>query len=206
VKTGAVPQIKNNEHVFTCGMTGSGKSVLNKVYLAGYPNVICLDTKGDVEWDEAGDIPIFDELADLIKFGEGKAIYRPRFEELNTEYYEKFFEWVYYRMNTIVWIDEIMSISDNAHYIPKYAKAILTRGRSRNTAIWGATQRPKTIPLVYMSEASHFFIFRLNLEADRKRVMEIIPHEEINQMIPPFKFWYYNHRLETPIKAQLKLN
>lgn len=194
--------IKTSEMVFTCGMTGSGKTFAMKQYLKGYANAIVLDLKGTFEFEDL-DVPIFDKLKDLESFGKGKAIYRPCFQELNKEYYEKFFEWVYFRQNTICYIDEIMALSDNPTYIPIYAKAILTRGRERNTAIWGATQRPKTIPLVYMSEATHLFIFRLNLEADKKRVMEIIPYDEIMQNIEKRQFWYYNIEMDKPVLSKL---
>jgi len=184
-------------------MTGSGKTFCNKVYLAGYPNVIVLDTKGTFNWEQVEDCPVVEKIKDLENYQGGKIIYRPCFEELDKEYYEAFFKWCYDIKNVIVYVDEIMSISDNASYIPKFAKAILTRGRERNTALWGATQRPKTIPLVYMSEATHFFIFKLNLEADRKRVMEIIPHNEIMQDISKREFWYFNTEMNKPRLAKL---
>lgn len=205
--------IKTDEHVFICGQTGSGKSFLKQAYLSGYKNVISLDLKGKLTYKPfLDDVPVIHNLAELMEVGEGKYIYRPRFEEIETtEYIEKFFEWIYERQNTICDIDEIMAVgelgSKDGSYIPRYAKAILTRGRERNTTIWGATQRPKTIPLVYMSEATHFFIFSLKLEADRKRVQEIIPYDEVLQEIPKHthQFWYYNDRMDKPVKASLKI-
>lgn len=199
------PEIKSNEHCFFTGKTQSGKTFCATVYLAGFKNVIVLDTKGLFSFDSiVKDVPLFTQLEDLMKFGEGKAIYRPRFEELNEEYYERFFKWIYERMNTICYVDELMQICKNASDIPEYAKGILTRGMERNTAMWSATQRPKTIPLPFMSEATHFFIFRLQLDVDKKRVQEIIPSEEIMQSIPLHKFWYYNHNLDKPVFAELK--
>lgn len=205
--------IKNDEHVFICGQTGSGKSFLKQAYLSGYKNVISLDLKGKLTYDPfVADVPVIDNLDDLMKVGEGKYIYRPRFEEIeNTDYIEKFFEWIYHRQNTICDIDEIMAVgelgSKDGNYIPRYAKAILTRGRERQTTIWGATQRPKTIPLVYMSEASHYFIFSLKIADDRKRVQEFIPYPEILQEIPrhTHQFWYYNDKMDNPIKARMKI-
>lgn len=206
-------QIKVDEHVFIAGQTGSGKSFLKQAYLSGYKNVISLDLKGKLSYEPfLNDVPVIDTLEELMKVGEGKFIYRPVFEEIETtEYVEKFFEWVYNRENTIVDIDEIVALtemgSQNGTYIPRYAKAILTRGRERNTTIWGATQRPKNIPLVYMSEATHFFTFSLKLEADRKRVQEFVPYNEILEEITKqsHKFWYYNDSMDKPIKASMKI-
>ncbi len=196
-------QILTTEHVFICGRTGSGKTFLAKNYLAGYDNVIALDTKGTLIWEQAGEVPIFEHLDDLMNFKEGKAIYRPSFDELDNDHYERFFKWIYYRMNTIVWIDELMSIS-NTSYIPQYLKAILTRGRERNTSAWCLTQRPKTVPLVTMSEATHFFVFSLNLETDRQRVNEFIGTKDIIDIIPKkYEFWYYNVEAEKPVLAKL---
>lgn len=203
--------IKNDEHVFIAGQTGSGKSFLKQAYLSGYKNVISLDLKGKLTYKPFLDnVPVIDNLDDLMQVGEGKYIYRPRFEEIeDTTYMEKFFEWIYFRQNTIVDIDEIIALTEigGSQYIPRYAKAILTRGRERQTTIWGATQRPKTIPLVYMSEATHFFIFSLKLQDDRKRVQEIIPYNEVLQEIPKqtHQFWYYNDRMDRPQKASMKI-
>lgn len=202
-------KIKNDEHVFICGQTGSGKSFLKQAYLSGYENVISLDLKGKLTYEPfLYDVPVFDNLEELMGVGEGKYIYRPKFEEIeNTDYIEKFFEWIYMRQNTICDIDEIIALSEigGQGYIPRYAKAILTRGRERKTTIWSATQRPKTIPLVYMSESSHYFIFSLKLLDDRKRIQEFIPHDEILNEIPKktHKFYYYNDDLDRPELARL---
>lgn len=204
MKINNAPVIKPNEHVFLSGRTQSGKTYCARAYLAGFKNVIVLDIKGLFDFKGfVDDVPIYDRLDDLLSFGEGKAIYRPRFEELTPDYYNRFFQWIYNRKNTIVYVDELMGVCENASDVPPYAKAILTRGMERNTAMWASTQRPKTIPLVFMSEATHFFIFRLQLDVDKKRVQEIIPADEIMQDIPLHKFWYYNHNLDKPIYAEL---
>lgn len=204
--------IKTDEHCFVCGQTGSGKTMLKQAYLSGYDNVISLDLKGTLSYEPfLYDVPVIDNLADLMKVGGGKFIYRPKFEEMETtEYVEKFFQWIYDRQNTICDIDEIMALSTigGQNYIPKYCKAILTRGRERNTAIWGATQRPKTIPLVFMSEVTHYFIFSLKLLIDRQRVQEFIPYPEILNTLQKssHSFYYFNDEMERPTKASMKIN
>ena len=199
------PQIKLGDHVFTCGQTGSGKTYLTQAYTAAFENVVVYDTKGMFNWGGfVKDVPVFESLKELMEFKQGKCIYRPNINELNKEYYERFFEWIYWRKNCWVNCDELMSFTDTT-YIPFYLKAIYTRGRERNTSVWGCTQRPKTIPLVCMSEATHYFIFSLKLLADRKRVQEFIPHDEILEEIQrdSHQFYYYNDKLDKPIKAKL---
>lgn len=198
-------EIRSGQHVFVAGRTGCGKSQLVEAYLSSRPNVICLDTKGDVNWNTIPDVVIYDRLDRMIeKHSIGKAIYRPRWQELNFDYTDKFFEYIYLRRNTDVWIDEVMSIE-----LTPYYKACLTRGRSLNISCWNVTQRPKTIPLICISESTHFFVFDLQLEADRKRIMEVVPFEEINT-IPSkingeYSFWYYNFKMNSPIVSKLDL-
>jgi len=202
--------IKIGEHVFITGQTGSGKSVLAELYLSGQDNVICLDTKGETNFSMIPDAEIFTHLEDLMTFEEGKAIYRPVWEELNTDFYDRFFEWIYRRGNCNVWVDEVMSLYDNSLSILPFHKAILTRGRTKKISCWNVTQRPKTIPLTIISEAKHFFIFDMNLEGDRKRIQEVVSHKEIN--IKPstlggdFSFWYYNFKMVKPVLAKFKFN
>lgn len=200
------PIIEDGRHVLVAGRTGSGKSVLAEIYCSGINNVICLDTKGETEWKTIPDVEVFDRLENLVNFKEGKAIYRPRWEELNTEHYDKFFEWIYLRKNTAVWVDEVMSIYENANTILPFHKAIMTRGRTKQISCWNVTQRPRTIPLALISEASHLFIFDLNMEQDRKRINEVVGQPEIMQ-IPSklggeFSFWYYNFKLDKPILSK----
>jgi hypothetical protein len=186
-------------------MTGSGKTVLAKYYLAGDPNVIIFDTKGEFSYsDIVPDVPVFEHLKDLENFQEGKAIYRPCLEELNEDYYEEFFKWIYMRKYTRVLVDELMSFATQT-YVPFYLKGILTRGRERHTAAWCCTQRPATIPLVCITEATHFFIFQLNYINDRKRLVDSTGRTEFLEILPPFVFWYYNVKSGTPIKSRLKL-
>lgn len=203
-------KILTSQHVLVAGMNGSGKTFLAETYLAGYENVIALDTKGMLEWNQAGEIEIYEHLDDLIKFhtGKGKAIYRPTWQEMNNDYYNGYFEWIYKRRNTTAYIDELMSIYENASQPLPFHKAILTRGRQLNTNVWQLTQRPKTIPLVCLSECYHFFTFDLNLETDRKRIYEVIEQKDI--LTKPTKvggkhsFWYYNIEMDKPTLAKLK--
>jgi hypothetical protein len=200
--------IKSDEHVFIAGGTGSGKTYLAEQYMNGFSNVIVLDTKGFFSWESSEeDIPVFTSLEDIMKFGEGKAIYRPNFEELTQEFYNSFLEWIYKRGNTVVVIDELMEVAPSPSTYPPYLKGILTRGRQKNVSCWCLTQRPKDIPIIAMSEATHFFIFRLNFPDDRERIAKIVGFDEV--LDPPgnfaqYRFWYFNaKKTERPVKAVL---
>ncbi|PAE46611.1 hypothetical protein CHH95_21655, partial [Bacillus licheniformis] len=114
------PTIDDDEHVFICGQTGTGKSVAAEVYLAGKDHVVKLDTKGEVYerrkkglnlWrglTEGKDFTVVHHLEDVMEVETPKIIYCPVADELEPEYYEALMEWVYKRENTILWIDELM--------------------------------------------------------------------------------------------------
>lgn len=219
-----MPEIKPSEHIFIGGRTGSGKTFLAKKYLAGFEYVVALDTKGTLSWreipgtkwhkdpetdidylvDGGENLSMVTELSELTKAKTPKIIYRPNWAELNPDYYNAFFEWVYRRGNNIVWIDEAFSVSPNPHKIPEFYKAILTRGRELRVAAWSLSQRPHKIAQEIMSEATHYFIFDMNLPADRDKVADITGQQAIRQKPGQFNFWYYNVVNDDIVKARLK--
>lgn len=203
-------EIPTDQHVFVAGRTGSGKSFLTQTYLAGYDYVVALDIKGNLSWPavpgtiwnektgellEAGkNLTLVTRLADIPKAKTNKIVYRPDWDEINFDTINQFFEWIYNRQNCIVWVDEVMgeAVCANPYRIPPYYKAILTRGRSRNTAAWSVSQRPSGIHPIVMSEASHYFMFALNLSTDRSKVANITGYNEFETNPPKFGFWYLN--------------
>lgn len=200
--------IQPDEHVFIAGQTGTGKTVLCRKYLAMYDNVVCLDTKGTMEWPEVPrkELAIITNFEELSKTNKQKIIYKPDFSEMNLEGYNDFFQWCFLRGNTIVWIDELMGVCDSPFKMPLYYKAILTRGREFNVAAWSATQRPTGIPVLAMSESSHIFSFLLRMPQDRAKIAEATGCLEF--INPPGKkdeylFWYYNAQMDRAIKARL---
>lgn len=201
--------IKPSEHVFIAGRTGSGKTFLARKYLNRYKNVVALDTKGTLVWPEVPEeeLTLVTRLADLGGVKTPKIIYRPDWQEIELEFYNEFFRWCYMRGNTIVWIDEAMSVCPNPMRIPDYYKAILTRGRELQVAAWSLTQRPSGIPQVIMSEATHFFVFDLNMPQDRAKLAEVTGAEELlekpSTKYGDYSFWYYNVNRDRAVPARL---
>lgn len=199
------PEIKPNEHVVVPGQNGSGKTFLARKYLAGFPYVVALDTKGDLEWPEIPKekLTLVDSIADLPAVQTPYIIYRPRWQELEPEYYDAFFAWIYRRRNCIVWVDEAMSVSPNPGMIPPHYKACLTRGRSLGIGVWSLTQRPSGIAQVILSEAKHYFVFNLTLPQDRKKMVEITGQTEMFTLPGERNFWYYRSGEKAPVLAHL---
>lgn len=212
-------EILRSESVFVCGGTGSGKSALAEVYLAGenYPFVVKIDTKGEYFERKAAGLPawkglvenedyeVIFKLKDLDYAEKGKIIYVPDYDEQEFEFYDAFFKWVYERQNTTVWIDELMSIVENAHRIPRFLKAIYTRGRSRLTTCWSCSQRANEIPNIILANTQVFFVFSMNLEADRKKLVMMTDQKEFMQKPQKFFFWFYKMGNNKPLMATLKM-
>jgi hypothetical protein len=160
-------------------------------------------------WPEVDedDLTIITRLTDLSAAKTSKIIYRPDWSEMEFDFYNEFFRWCYMRGNTLVWVDEAMSICPSPHRIPDFYKAILTRGRELKVAVWSLTQRPAGIPQVIMSEATHFFIFDLNMPQDRQKLTEVTGAQELLEKpstgYGAYSFWYYNVEREAATPARL---
>ncbi|MCI0564627.1 MAG: hypothetical protein MN733_39670, partial [Nitrososphaera sp.] len=97
--------------------------------------------------------------------------------------------------NVIVYVDELSSVIPPRSKPPRAFFDIIQRGRSRNVTLWSSTQRPTLIPLESISEATHFFIFRLNLDRDRKTITDnasIEPLSPARYKQNRFGFYYIN--------------
>jgi len=187
--------IPANKHVFIGGRTGTGKTELLYAYTSGYPYVAVLDSKEEFDFGGyvlSDDMAIITTLDDLDYVEEPKIIYRPNVKEMNQDAYSEFFYWCYYRLNTVVVVDEFMAVSPNPSVIPEGLKACYTRGRSKYVPVWGATQRPSGIHQLCMSEADHFFIYDFNMPQDREKIYRITGVEEFLEKPGRFKFWYFN--------------
>ena len=180
------------------GMTGSGKTTLAQLLLEPYRFVAVIDPKGLLDW------PGYERTTTLkqtLKSKAEKIIYAPEAIELrNLEYIDAFFAWVYHRRNTFLYVDEVYAVSYR-NEIPPHYHSILTRGRERGNGLLSATQRPMLIPTVIMSEAENWYIFRLNMEGDRKKIEQAIglPQEEI-QALPKrvFRFVKADEDMQSP--------
>lgn len=191
-----------DEHCCLVGQTGTGKTTLAEKLLEQRKYVVILDPKGTLKWDG---YKRFTRLKSLIKNETfDKLIYAPIPEELlDPSMVNAFFRWIYERRNCAVYIDEMYAICENDS--PRYLRAILTRGREFNISCYMATQRPVSIPLSALSEAKSFFIYHLNLHADRKRLEELAPVEaEKIRQLKQFEFYFATAMsVKGPLRLQL---
>lgn len=209
-----VEEIPRDKHVFVCGRTGTGKSYLAERYLTGYDYVVKLDTKNETDerkskglsaWyglEEDKDFTIIRDIDMLDDCETSKIIYVPDYDDQNEETFNKFFRWCFERENTIIWVDELMSIGTVQRY-PKELGRIYQQGRSKNVAIWACSQRPSGVPLIATANTSYFFIFDLGLLRDRKRMVEDTGCEELYELPTGYNFWYYKMGNSECVKAVL---
>lgn len=206
--------IPTDEHVLICGATGTGKSYLAERYLANYQYVVKLDTKDETDerlrkgqsaWvglTENDDFTIVRNIDLLDDCETDKIIYVPPYDEQNEETFNKFFAWIFARENTIVWIDELMSVA-TSYKCPKELGRIYQQGRSKGVGVWACSQRPSGIPLICTANSKHFFAFNLYLRQDRKRLVESTGMEEFENLPNGYNFYYYKMGNDRAIKAVL---
>lgn len=192
-----VSYIKDDEHVFIAGMTGSGKTFMAQYYVAtSDQTVFILDTKGMFNWQHVPEKErvTVSSLKELEKVPDeiNRIIYRPRRQELTFDYYNAFFEYCYNLENCLVVIDEVMQVCPSPQKIPEFYKGILTRGREKSVTAWSLTQRPALIPILIYSESTHWFVFRLNAEYDRKKLTDFSSYPQFLTPVPKYYFWYLN--------------
>ena len=60
--------------------------------------------------------------------------------------------------------------------------------------MWTSTQRPAKIPLNFITEAEHDFIFSLRNARDRERMAEYTDDETLVKRPKGHAFWYFSDR------------
>ena len=212
----AANNIPSDRHVLICGMTGTGKSFLAENYLRTYEYVVKLDTKNETEerrreglspWSgvrEGRDFSVVDSFEQLDDVETKKIIYCPPFDEQNEETFNQFFRWCFERENTIVWVDELMSVGTVMRY-PRELGRIMQQGRSKNVSVWACTQRPSGIPAIVPANCHYFFVFNMTLPQDRKKLMETTGMPQMMDKPGGYNFWFYEVGDDEPIKAVLQV-
>lgn len=166
------PKLKKGQHCLIVGQTGSGKTVLAHDLILRARFVVVLDIKRRIEWPE---FEYFEDLDTLIAVGDNdpvkhpRLVYKPDFENQHWENYDKLYQWVFRRGNTLCYTDEA-SLVCRGDNIPKHLRALLMQGRELGISCYNATQRPMGIAQVMISEASAVWAFQLQMKQDREKL------------------------------------
>lgn len=180
--------ISYHDRVFIAGKTGSGKTYLAKYISRRIPRLIVLDSKGTLaDWN----LEPWDWQAKLkLRRGEpvrARVVYDVQKE---SETWIEAMEAAYEAGNCTVYIDEVYSIVEPGSKPPSIMWGLWTRGRELKVGAWASTQRPVSVPLFTISEAEHYFCFRLTLDEDRKRMAGYMGPQVIQPVTDIHGFWY----------------
>lgn len=201
--------IEPNERVTIVGQTGSGKTYLAERLLKPIKRLIVFDVKGNMkerfnlEYDNSTPRELNQAWRALEENKPARVqIVQPIMsnDELAEYYDQTYFKRIFEIGNVVIYFDETYAIVQSANTIEPYLNAIFTQGREvKKIGVFASMQRPARIPVVFTSEAQHYFMFRLQKLADRKRMAETMGDEVLERIPDRYGFWYYNNDLEYPI-------
>lgn len=182
-------QVKTSERILIVGKTGSGKTYLSKYLTRQVKRLVVLDAKATLtDWNLepwGGDT-----RAKLMGSEPVRARVLPPMNGDITEYWEAVLSDCYKAGNLVVYIDELYSICPPNQKPLNVLWSMYTRGRELGIGVWSSSQRPAWIPLFALSEAEHFFNFRLQLEEDRKRMAAFMGVEVLRTIVDEHGFFY----------------
>ena len=197
-------QITSSQRVFTAGRTGSGKTYFERYVLAGIQRLVALDPKGTLgrmapEWN----------LEDWSDRGRRKLLagepvrlrVPPPPVDVGDDprYWDTYIRDVYRAGNCILYLDEIYGVVPPGSKPPPSLTACYTRGRELGIGVHGCTQRPAWVPLFAMSEADWFFVFRLTLDEDRRRLASFMGASVMEPIKDRHGFLSYHVEWDEPI-------
>lgn len=191
----------NGDRGIVIGATGSGKSTASMWLLRRIPRVptVIYNTKDEKMFAELPNVAradYFDDVLKLVDDGQTDYVdFHPPSKELNRPEILDGYLWrhLHELQDIPAYIDELYSFHRRGDPFDGLT-ALLTRGRGAGITTIMATQRPAYISMFSLTEAQHFYIFRLSHKHDHKRVSNVVDGYDTVKKPGEFGFHYYNIR------------
>lgn len=183
-------KIKDSDRVLFVGTTGFGKTELARFFLRGMNRVVVIDPKHMIQWEG------YRRGRGLPTFGDDfHVIYRPRLED---DFELAMLIHKLGKMKRLtIYCDELMSLVEMFPEATRQLEDVVRTGRERHVAVWSAMQRPRWVPIFFLSEAEVKFQFYLNDFADRERMSHFSTPEVLDDL-DYYQFWYYRVNQKVP--------
>lgn len=198
VAPNTLPILEPGTRTIVAGRTGSGKTslarflmqtrnrqhwvIFNPKHTAGYkslPGAKVLNGWNAKKFDKS----LSENRFTIINFDKN---------ELSAEYQDAVLSYIHESYDDIgIAIDELYYLHNNME-AGEGLVGVLTRGRERKQTFLGLVQRPKRISLFSFSEADFIVSMALNLEGDRKRMVEATGDEQFIHSLPKYVWRWYN--------------
>lgn len=192
-------KFRSDERIFTCGKTGSGKTYAMHKICRKLKRLVVLDPKARIDAKEWNLDPWDRESKMLLQNNEPvRALVRAPIGPGAEETWEQAYKAVLNAGNCTIYVDEVYGVVQHGNAGP-WLTAIWTRGRELGIGAYAASQRPVWVPIVMMSEAEHFMVFRLTVGDDRRRVSEFLGPKVMEVIRDVHGFWYARDVWDAPI-------
>ena len=192
--------VKSTDRALFTGQTGSGKTYAAGKLIRSLDRVVVVDPKASESIDKWGLVPWDREAKRILRSNEAlRARVLIPIGKDPDEVFEEVFAAVLAAGNCTVYVDELYGVVPPGAKPGPYLTAIWTRGRELGVGAWAATQRPTWVPLFALSEAQHFFVFRLLLDEDRARMSAFMGPEVREPIEDDHGFFYSSPSWRAPI-------
>lgn len=173
-----LPQIRPNDRIFICGMTGTGKSILAHLLYRQVPVHLPVDDDDPQPRFTRIIIDVTDSIIDdsltfydplEIPFDQADSLRFVPDVDLMEDQCNSLYQTAMAVGSCWIWMDEVNEVSSAHKTIPGLRKALL-QGRKFLVGQALVTPRPVDISKSVLTQSEHQFIFQLIDEGDRRRI------------------------------------
>ena len=190
---------KSNQVISVFGKKRSGKSMFAKVVIwPELENCILYDLKFEHnDLAEEPNVFIAHNLEGVKELIETRNVKKVVYQPFNrdVEDFNSLAEFVFYRGNITLWVDELKSISTPLT-CPYYLGECIRLGQIRGIGVVLVSQRPAMIPSLAISEADVIVSFRLQLLIDAEKICAVMGEAQMNELVhlPDYYFLMYDFK------------